>query len=362
MGNDSEELILQTACLLGFGTERSFSDKKLLALLFGAALGWLFGARGGKDREAEFKQAIRELGEARIENAGPDIAKVSIFLDDALVGDATQALEVYRLLQGFDNKTLTGLMTTLLDQPYTARQTTYADRRANPRGKLPDDTWVLRPQEDDRCFRPDGDTWYVGRRHVEDERSNPVVVDWRAPVSTPFYRATAADPMDLRRRRRFVMTGRTVDDLFDEVFDDPDSVDAAHHGGIPDPLLAELERVPDPERGAQFVSLIVLLHNLSRSVASMREALSSFCLYMPRDWVQHLVRVGKRPEIGGENGRLRCKFDGQRDLLGFGVGRRDGIIRTAQADRFAGVIELTGERAELALGAVGHRLAAFEQL
>jgi DNA helicase IV len=87
-----------------------------------------------------------------------------------------------------------------------------------------------------------GDTWYVGRRHVEDDAGDPVVVDWRAPVSTPFYRATAADPMELRRRRRFVMTARTVDDLFDEVFDDPDSVDAAHHGGIPDPLLAELER------------------------------------------------------------------------------------------------------------------------
>jgi DNA helicase IV len=88
----------------------------------------------------------------------------------------------------------------------------------------------------------DGSTWYVGRRHVEDERSDPVVVDWRAPVSTPFYRATAADPLDLRRRRRFLMTGRELDDLFDEVFDDPDSVDAAHHGGIPDPLLVELER------------------------------------------------------------------------------------------------------------------------
>lgn len=87
-----------------------------------------------------------------------------------------------------------------------------------------------------------GDTWYVGRRHVEDDAGDPVVVDWRAPVSTPFYRATAADPMELRRRRRFVMTGRLIDDLFDEVFDDPDSVDAAHHGGIPDPLLAELER------------------------------------------------------------------------------------------------------------------------
>jgi site-specific DNA-methyltransferase (adenine-specific) len=45
----------------------------------------------------------------------------------------------------------------------SARQTTYADRRANPRGKLPDDTWVLRPQEDERLFRPDTDTWYLAR-------------------------------------------------------------------------------------------------------------------------------------------------------------------------------------------------------
>jgi site-specific DNA-methyltransferase (adenine-specific) len=45
----------------------------------------------------------------------------------------------------------------------SARQTTYADRRANPQGKLPDDTWVLRPQEDPRYFKPDTDTWYVAR-------------------------------------------------------------------------------------------------------------------------------------------------------------------------------------------------------
>jgi len=88
----------------------------------------------------------------------------------------------------------------------------------------------------------DGARWYVGRRHVEDDRGDPVVVDWRADVAVPFYRATAVDPLGLRRRRRFMMTARRLDDLFDEVFDDPDSVDAAHHGGIPDPLLAELER------------------------------------------------------------------------------------------------------------------------
>ena len=45
----------------------------------------------------------------------------------------------------------------------SARQTTYRDKRANPRGKLPDDTWVLRPQEDERFFDPNGDTWHVPR-------------------------------------------------------------------------------------------------------------------------------------------------------------------------------------------------------
>jgi len=45
----------------------------------------------------------------------------------------------------------------------SARMTTYADRRANPVGKLPDDTWVLRPQESDTHFRGDQDTWFVSR-------------------------------------------------------------------------------------------------------------------------------------------------------------------------------------------------------
>ena len=93
-----------------------------------------------------------------------------------------------------------------------------------------------------RLDTEDHERWYVGRRHVEDERGEPVVVDWRADVSTPFYRATPADALGLLRRRRFMMTGHRIDDLYDEVFDDPDSVHAARHGGIPDPLLVELER------------------------------------------------------------------------------------------------------------------------
>jgi DNA modification methylase len=46
----------------------------------------------------------------------------------------------------------------------SARQTTYADLRANPKGKLPDDVWYLRPQETDGAyFADEGDTWYISR-------------------------------------------------------------------------------------------------------------------------------------------------------------------------------------------------------
>ena len=45
----------------------------------------------------------------------------------------------------------------------SARQLVYADARANPKGRLPDDTWILRPQDVPCGFEPGGDTWYVPR-------------------------------------------------------------------------------------------------------------------------------------------------------------------------------------------------------
>jgi site-specific DNA-methyltransferase (adenine-specific) len=45
----------------------------------------------------------------------------------------------------------------------SARQTTYNDKRANSKGKLPDDVWFLRPQETDVHFKPECDTWYESR-------------------------------------------------------------------------------------------------------------------------------------------------------------------------------------------------------
>jgi DNA helicase IV len=91
-----------------------------------------------------------------------------------------------------------------------------------------------------RIDQEDGDRWYIGRRHVEDGQGGPVVVDWRAEVATPFYRATLADPFGVHLRRRFIFAGRDLTDVFDEDFSDPDSL--AGSGGVPDPLLAELGR------------------------------------------------------------------------------------------------------------------------
>jgi site-specific DNA-methyltransferase (adenine-specific) len=45
----------------------------------------------------------------------------------------------------------------------SARQLVYADRRANPKGRLPDDTWILRPQDLHEGFLPMDDTWFFPR-------------------------------------------------------------------------------------------------------------------------------------------------------------------------------------------------------
>jgi site-specific DNA-methyltransferase (adenine-specific) len=45
----------------------------------------------------------------------------------------------------------------------SARQLVYGDTRANPNGRLPDDTWVLRPQDLAGCFSSEEDTWYFPR-------------------------------------------------------------------------------------------------------------------------------------------------------------------------------------------------------
>jgi DNA helicase IV len=82
------------------------------------------------------------------------------------------------------------------------------------------------------------DTWYIGRRHIEDDVHEPVVVDWRAPIAAPFYRATGVDPLGLAHRRRFTLADGQITAYLDEQLDDPDAASMAT--GVPDPVLAEI--------------------------------------------------------------------------------------------------------------------------
>jgi DNA helicase IV len=86
-----------------------------------------------------------------------------------------------------------------------------------------------------------GEQFYIGRRHVHDAEGDPMVIDWRAPVSQPFYRASRRKPLDVRLRRRFGYTGGELTAYEDEYLTDPPE-------GAPDPgtssklLQSEIER------------------------------------------------------------------------------------------------------------------------
>jgi DNA helicase IV len=92
-----------------------------------------------------------------------------------------------------------------------------------------------------RIDETDGPTWRIGRRHVEDAHADPVVVDWRAPVAVPFYRASAKDTLGLARRRQIMVDRHAVVAVADDLFgDEGDAATTRLRGG--DALLAELER------------------------------------------------------------------------------------------------------------------------
>ncbi|MFJ5896502.1 HelD family protein [Streptomyces sp. NPDC093064] len=73
----------------------------------------------------------------------------------------------------------------------------------------------------DRAEGAEGERFYIGRRHVHDGEGDPMVIDWRAPVSQPFYRAARKDPMNVALRRRFGYTGGDLTAYEDERLSDP---------------------------------------------------------------------------------------------------------------------------------------------
>ena len=85
------------------------------------------------------------------------------------------------------------------------------------------------------------ETFHIGRRHVSDGQGDPVVVDWRAPVSTAFYRASPAQPMGVHLRRRFGVDRGRLTAYEDERLDTA-AAGAPEAAPNSDILTAEIER------------------------------------------------------------------------------------------------------------------------
>ena len=98
------------------------------------------------------------------------------------------------------------------------------------------------------------ESFHIGRLAVADAQREPVVVDWRAPVAEPFYRATGRDPMSLLRRRHFVVDGPTLLALEDELFGE------GHLGVGQDDGLSD-----DPRQGLRGYSTLLTALGRSRT-------------------------------------------------------------------------------------------------
>jgi DNA helicase IV len=70
----------------------------------------------------------------------------------------------------------------------------------------------------DGAGRPPTESFHIGRLGISGDDLEPLVVDWRAPVAEPFYRATGREPMGLVLRRHLAAQGRRVVGVEDEWF------------------------------------------------------------------------------------------------------------------------------------------------
>jgi DNA helicase IV len=154
----------------------------------------------------------------------PELAAEQRHLDAAYARLEVMRRAAEQVAEGYNDVTRGGTHQARLEreaaEAYTRRRLASFDIGESPLcfGRLD-----LQPGE-----RGDTPPYYIGRISVTDDDLTPLIVDWRAPVAEPFYRATAVEPMGVARRRHFQTQGRRLLGIDDEVFD----ADAAAESGF----------------------------------------------------------------------------------------------------------------------------------
>ncbi|MDQ2757213.1 MAG: UvrD-helicase domain-containing protein [Actinomycetota bacterium] len=94
---------------------------------------------------------------------------------------------------------------------------------------------------------------YIGRLGVRDDDYEPLVIDWRAPAASPFYRATPVEPLGVLRRRVLRCKGAAVVGVEDDLMvpEAPDDLVVVGDGA----LMAALTR----SRGTRMRDIVATI-------------------------------------------------------------------------------------------------------
>lgn len=198
-------------------------------------------------------------------------------------------------------------------------------------------------------FMDDEELRYVGRIGVRDDDYEPLVIDWRAPAAEAFYRATAAEPMGVARRRVLRCRDDVVIGIEDDLLDDSASSDLVVIGE--GALLASLQRargvrmrdivatiqaeqdeaIRAPYQGVTIISggpgtgkTVVALHRAAFLLYTYRKRLEAGGVLVvgPTDvFMSYIERV--LPGLGEDSVTLKSVGELATDVLGFGSQRVD---------------------------------------
>src|SRR5664279_261185 len=124
---------------------------------------------------------------------------------------------------------------------------------------------TLTAAEDRLCFgridHTDGESMHIGRMGIFDDSGDhrQLLMDWRAPSARPFYVATAAEPLGIRRRRYIQTRRRRVEAVTDDYLvlagaADPGQASAAGLAG--EAALLSAIRAPRTGRMSDIVATI----------------------------------------------------------------------------------------------------------
>jgi DNA helicase IV len=159
-----------------------------------------------------------------------------------------------------------------------------------------------------RLDREDGEVRHIGRIGLSDDEQNQLLVDWRADAAEGFYRATAADPEGVLRRRHIAMRGRRVVGVEDEVLDlerlaSPEAADslvltgegallaalAEHRTGHMRDIVATIQAEQDRIIRAPLPGILVVQGGPGTGKTAVALHRAAFLLYRHRD---RLARTG----------------------------------------------------------------------